>query len=129
MNPHIRNSAIAFALALLPASAIAQTTTVTTTTETRRPSPLSPDQRTVIYRTVTREQHVAPGRPVVVPAPGPAVTYEVGRPVPREVATYDFPEDANIDTPELRRYRYVYVNNRLVLVDPATSQVVDVISE
>jgi hypothetical protein len=31
--------------------------------------------------------------------------------------------------PELRRYRYVYVNNRLVLVDPATSRVVDVIAE
>lgn len=128
MNPHIRNSAIAFALAFIPASAIAQTTTVTTTTETRRPSPLSPDQRTIIYRSVTRERHVPPG-PAVVPAPGPAVTYEVGRPVPREVEMHDFSEDAYMDTPELRRYRYVYVNNRLLLVDPATSQVVDVISE
>lgn len=128
MTNLVRNSAIALALAMIPAGASAQTTTVTTTTETHRPSPLSPDQRTVIYRTVTRERHVAPG-PAVVPAPGPAVTYEVGRPVPGNVEMYDFPEDAYIDTPELRRYRYVYVNNRLVLVDPATSQVVDVISE
>ena len=128
MTNLVRNSAIALALAMIPAGAIAQTTTVTTTTETRRPSPLSPDQRTVIYRTVTRERHVAPG-PAVVPGPGPAVTYEVGAPVPRDTEMYDFPEDAYIDTPELRRYRYVYVNNRLVLVDPATSQVVDVISE
>lgn len=127
MNSSIRNSAIALALAIVPASALAQTT-ITTTTETRGPVALSPEQRTVIYRTVTRERRVAP--PVAVaPAPGPVVSYEVGAPVPREVAVYDFPEDAYIDVPELRRYRYVYVNNRLVLVDPSTSRVVDVIAE
>lgn len=127
MNSSIRNSAIALALTVIPASAFAQTT-ITTTTETRGPVALSPEQRTVIYRTVTRERRVAP--PVVVtPAPGPAVSYEVGAPVPREVAVYDFPEDAYMDVPELRRYRYVYVNNRLVLVDPSTSRVVDVIAE
>lgn len=117
----------ALALVLLPASAIAQTT-ITTTTETRGPSVLNPEQRTVIYRTITEERRVAPG-PVVVPSPGPAVRYEVGAPVPREAVVSDFPEDAYIEMPELRRYRYVYVNNRLVLVDPATSRVVDVIAE
>jgi hypothetical protein len=121
MNSSIRNSAIALALAIIPASAIAQTT-ITTTTETRGPVVLTPEQRTVIYRTVTRERRVAP-------APGPVVSYEVGAPIPREVTAYDFPEDAYIDVPELRRYRYVYVNNRLVLVDPSTSRVVDVIAE
>ena len=119
MTNVVRNSAISRALAMIPANAFAQTTTVTTTTETRRPSPLSPDQRTVIYRTVTRERHVAPG-PGRRARPAPAVTYEIGAPVPRDTEMYDFPEDAYIDTPELRRYRYVYVNNRLVLVDPAT---------
>lgn len=128
MTNMVHNPAIALALAMIPAGALAQTATVTTTTETRHLSPLSPDQRTVIYRTVTRERHVAPG-PAVVPAPVPAVTYEVGAPVPYDTEMHDFPEDAYIDTPELRPYRYVYVSNRLVLVDPATSQVVDVISE
>lgn len=118
----------ALALVLLPASAIAQTTTITTTTETQRPSALNPEQRTVIYRTITRERQVAPG-PVAVAPPGPAVRYEVGAPLPREVVVQDFPEDAYIEMPELRSYRYVYVNNRLVLVDPATSRVVDVIAE
>ena len=117
----------ALALVLLPASAFTQTT-ITTTTETRGPSALNPEQRTVIYRTITRERRVAPG-PAVVPPPGPVVSYEVGAPIPREVVVSDFPEDAYIEMPELRRYRYVYVNNRLVLVDPATSRVVDVISE
>jgi hypothetical protein len=41
----------------------------------------------------------------------------------------DFPEDAYIDMPPLRRYRYVYVNHRVVLVDPETSRVIDVIAE
>ena len=118
----------ALALVLLPASAFAQTTTITTTTETRGPSALNPEQRTVIYRTITQERPVAPG-PVVVPPAGPAASYEVGAPIPREVVVSDFPEDAYIEMPELRHYRYVYVNNRLVLVDPATSRVVDVISE
>jgi hypothetical protein len=117
----------ALALVLLPASAIAQTT-ITTTTETRGPMLLNPEQRTVIYRTITQERRVAPG-PVVAPPPGPVVSYEVGAPVPREAVVSDFPEDAYIEIPELRRYRYVYVNNRLVLVDPATSRVVDVIAE
>lgn len=128
MKNLVRNSAVALALAAMPASAFAQTTTITTTTETRGPSDLSPEQRTVIYRTVTREHQVAPGEAVVL-APGTAMNYDVGAPVPRDVAIYDFPEDAYMDVPELRRYRYVYVNNRLVLVDPATSQVVDVISK
>ena len=121
MSSSIRNSAIALALAVIPASAFAQTT-ITTTTETHGPIVLTPEQRTVIYRTVTRERRVAP-------APGPVVSYEVGAPVPREVAVYDFPEDAYIEVPQLRSYRYVYVNNRLMLVDPATSRVIDVIAE
>jgi hypothetical protein len=119
MNSSIRNSAIALAFTLVPASALAQTT-ITTTTETRGPAILTPEQRTVVYETVTRERRVAP-------APGPVVSYEVGAPLPREVAAYDFPEDAYIEVPALRDYRYVYVNDRLVLVDPRTSRVVDVI--
>lgn len=127
--PHLfRSSAIALLLATASVSAIAQTTTVTTTTETRGPSPLDPVQRTEIYRTVTHERHIAPG-PAVVPVPAPVARYEVGAPLPRDVQLNDFPEDAYIEVPALRRYRYVYVDSRLVLVDPATSQVVDVITE
>jgi hypothetical protein len=117
MKNLVRNSAAAFALTILPASAFAQTVI---TTETRGPVVLTPEERTVVYETVTRERHV-------VPAPGPVVSYEIGAPLPREVAAYDFPEDAYIEVPALRNYRYVYVNNRLVLVDPYTSRVVDVI--
>ncbi len=121
MTNLFRHSAVALVLAMVPAGAPAQTT-ITTTTETYGPTALSPEQRTVIYRTVTRERRV-------VPPPGPVVDYQVGAPIPRDAAVYDFPEDAYIEVPQLRRYRYVYVNNRLVLVDPQTSRVVDVIDE
>jgi hypothetical protein len=36
--------------------------------------------------------------------------------VPREVA---------VEVPAIRSYKYMVVNNRVVLVDPVTSQVVD----
>ena len=106
-------------LALSPA-AIAQTVTTTTTTvETRGPR-LSPEQRAVVYRTVTRERRVTPA---------PEIQVRVGAPVPREVELSAFPDETYVDVPVLKRYKYVYVANRLVVVDPETSEVVDVIDQ
>jgi len=121
----IRSSALLLILTAAAPAAIAQTT-ITTTTETRGPVRLSPEQRTTVYRTVTRERRVAPG---AVVRPGPVVRYEVGGPVGRDVELYDFPQETYVEVPTLKRYRYVYVNNQLVLVDPETSQVVDIITE
>jgi hypothetical protein len=125
MISHARNAALILALVAAAPVAMAQTT-ITTTTETRGPVRLSPEQRTTVYRSVTRERHVAPG---AVVRPGPVVRYEVGAPVGRDVELYDFPQDTYVEVPTLKRYRYVYVNNQLVLVDPETSQVVDIITE
>lgn len=111
--------ALAVTVAFSPL-AIAQTTTTTTTTvETRGPR-LSPEQRTVVYRTVTRERRVVPG---------PEVRYQIGARVPTEVELNAIPEGAYVDVPTLKRYKYVYVNNQVVLVDPETSEVVDIIAE
>jgi uncharacterized protein DUF1236 len=110
---------LAALLALSPA-AIAQTVTTTTTTvETRGPR-LSPEQRSTIYRTVTRERRVSPA---------PEIQLRVGAPVPREVELYPFPDETYADVPVMKRYKYVYVANRLVVVDPETSEVVDVIDQ
>lgn len=106
----------------VPAAAIAQTTTITTTTRTERgPLVLSPDQRTTVYKRVIRERVVTPR--------GEIVEYRVGTRVPRGVELQTFDDDVYVEVPELRRYRYVYVNNQLVLVDPETSEVVEVISD
>jgi hypothetical protein len=107
------------AVALLLAgglSASAQTTVI----ETRPGLELSPTQRTTIYRTVRRQ-------PVVVPAPD--VNVRVGAPIPRSVELRPIPEDVYVDVPVLRRYRYMVVNDEVVLVDPETSQVVEIIRE
>ena len=124
----VRTSALIAALAAVSPLALAQTTITTTVTkETTGPYRLTPEQRTTVYRTVTRERQAAP---TTIVRPAPTVRYEVGAPVPPgTVELSTFPEDVYVDVPVLKRFRYVYVNNQLVLVDPETSQVVDIINE
>lgn len=106
----------------VPAVTFAQTTTITTTTRTERgPVVLSPDERTTVYRRVVRERHVTPR--------GEIVEYQVGTRVPREVELRNFDDDAYVEVPQLKRYKYVYVNNKVLLVDPATSEVVEIIDD
>jgi len=128
MKPLVRASAILAAMVAAAPLAHAQTTVTTTITrESVAPYHLTPQQRTTVYRTVTRERHFVPGAVVRTP---PAVRYEIGTPVPPGVVELsDFPEDVYVDVPVLKRFRYVYVNNQLVLVDPETSEVVDIITE
>jgi hypothetical protein len=105
----------------VPAAAIAQTTITTTTRTERGPVVLTPDQRTTVYRRVVRERVVTPR--------GEVVEYQVGTRVPREVELRTFDDDVYVDAPSLRRYRYVHVNNEVVLVDPETSEVVEIIRD
>lgn len=106
----------------VPAAAFAQTTTITTTTRTERgPLVLTPDQRTTVYKRVVRERAVAPR--------GEVIQYSVGTRVPREVELRSFDDDVYVEAPALRRYRYMHVNNQVVLVDPETSEVVEVIAD
>ncbi len=122
MNKTLKAALLGAAILSVPAAAFAQTTTITTTTRTERgPLVLTPDQRTTVYKRVVRER--------VVTARGAIVEYQVGTRVPREVELRTFDDDVYVEAPELRRYRYVYVNNQLVVVDPATSEVVQVISD
>lgn len=128
MKPLVRASAVLAAMVAAAPMALAQTTVTTTITrETVAPYRLTPEQRTTVYRSVTRERHPIPGAVVRTP---PSVRYEIGVPVPPGVVELsDFPEDVYVDVPVLKRFRYVYVNNQLVLVDPETSEVVDIITE
>lgn len=101
--------------------AVAQTTTTTTTTiERTAPMKLTPQQRTVIYRTVTREQRVHQPADVQV---------RVGAPVPPAVVLAPMPETLYVEVPAVRPLKYFYINDQLVLVDPATSQIVEIIDQ
>lgn len=118
---HFHHVAIAAALLAGVGSASAQTTVITRepvetrTIVTTHPLELTPVQRRTIYRTIVRE-------PVEM-AP-PAVEYRVGSRVPRGARLYEVPDDVAVEVPAVRSYRYMRVNNRVVLVDPATSEVV-----
>jgi hypothetical protein len=79
-----------------------------------RPLMLSPEQRTTVYRTI-RQREVAPSAGVEV---------RVGGRVPGTVQLYDVPQSVAVEVPAVRSYKYMVVNNRVVLVDPATSTIV-----
>jgi hypothetical protein len=99
----------------------AQTTTIierSPSVITRERIDLSPAQRTIIYRSVTRERVLTPSADVQV---------RLGARVPRSVELYEMPTTIVEEVPTLRRYRYMVVNDEVVLVDPATSEVVEVI--
>jgi Protein of unknown function (DUF1236) len=100
----------------------AQTETVITapaqtrTVVTHAPLRLSPTQRQTVYRTIVRER--------VQPAQA-TVQYRVGMRVPETAQLYAVPESVVTEVPVVRNYKYMVVNDRVVLVDPATSEVVD----
>jgi hypothetical protein len=87
---------------------------------TRERVELTPAQRTTIYRTVTRE------RRRVAPAD---VDVRVGARVPRNAELVEIPPAVVEEVPAVRRYRTMVVNNEVVLVDPATSEVVEIIRQ
>ena len=102
-------------------AASAQTTVITRepvesrTVVTTEPLQLTPVQRRTIYRTIVRER-VAPAQPTI--------EYRVGARVPDSVQLYAVPQEVAVEVPAIRSYKYMVVNNRVVLVDPATSEVV-----
>ena len=105
------------------------------------PLALTPAQRTTIYRTIipqgrgrgpiVRErivtEPVAPA-PVVRERsvnPPPASAYAaVGSRVSDAYALAPMPQSVVATVPAVRSYRYTVINNRLLLVDPATGIVV-----
>lgn len=114
----------ATAAALIAGATVAnaQTTVITRepvqtqTIVTEQPLQLTPVQRQTIYRTIVRER-VQPAQPTV--------EYRVGMRVPQTTRLYTVPETVAVEVPAIKTYKYMMVNNRVVLVDPATSQVVD----
>lgn len=130
---HFRHAAIAAALLAGAGTANAQTTVITrepvqTQTivtqqpaiVTQQPIELSPVQRQTIYRTIVR-QPVQEGQPTV--------EYRVGTRVPRDTRLYALPQQVGVDVPAIRSYKYMMVNDRVVLVDPATGEVVGEVAQ
>ncbi|WP_035703254.1 DUF1236 domain-containing protein [Bradyrhizobium genomosp. I (2014)] len=108
MNNLLVTTALA---ALISTGAMAQSTVVTTTgTGHSAAVQIEPEYRTKI-RTYVTEHKVRPVQQKIVG----------GQPVPREVELEAVPADWG---PSLRKYRYVYSGERVMLVDPSTRTVV-----
>jgi hypothetical protein len=92
----------------------------TTTGQAGAGAKLSGEQRTKIT-TVIRGEHVAPVANV-------NFSISVGTRVPREgVSFHPLPAEVVTIYPEWRGYEYFLVNDRIVVVDPRTLEIVDVI--
>lgn len=118
---HFRHAAIAVVLLAGASAASAQTTVITRepvesrTVVTTEPLRLTPVERQTIYRTIVRER-VSPARPTV--------ECRVGTRVPGSVQLYSVPQEVAVEVPVIRSYKFMVVNDRVVLIDPATSEVV-----
>ena len=82
---------------------------------------LTPEQKTVIYDAV----RPAAGK---VKAPG-NVPATVGAEVPPATELYFLPDRALATAPEAKAIKYTVAQNRVVLVDPTTMRVVEVIPQ
>ncbi len=101
-------------LASVPA--VAQTSVTTTTTETTGSITIAPEKRTVI------KQRLSTAKPVQVKE---KVT--VGMTVPSDVELMTVPDTIVTDVPAIRGYRYFVWNDDVVLVDPSTRRVVQIV--
>jgi hypothetical protein len=101
------------AAALISTGALAQSTVITTTGAGHPAAvQIEPEYRTKIHSYVTEHKI----RPVET-----REKIVVGSPVPRDVELEAVPTEWG---PSLTKYRYVYSGNRVMLVDPATRNVV-----
>ena len=55
------------------------------------------------------------------------ISVNVGVAVPRSVTLYAVPEDVIVIAPEYRRYKYFVYEERVVIVDPETYEIVEII--
>jgi len=80
---------------------------------------LSPAQRTAILAAVLQN-----GAKITVP---PNFQASVGSSVPPSIELYTLPNGAVSQSPELRTLKYTMAQNQVVLVDPTTMRVIDII--
>jgi hypothetical protein len=82
---------------------------------------LTADDRGAIARAVRQS-----GRKVKVP---PGVTAAVGSELPPALELYMLPDEALATIPAAKLLKYTIIDDRIVLVDPTTMRVTDILSE
>ena len=82
---------------------------------------LSAAQRSAVYSAVAQEKSKV--RPPL------AFNLAIGVKVPPSIALYPLPDRTLSEIPAIRSYQYTIVQDQVVLVDPTTLQVVDIIRQ
>jgi hypothetical protein len=80
---------------------------------------LSAAQRQAIFKAVNQEKEKI--------TPPPPFQPRIGAEAPASMALYILPDDALAQIPDGQQYKYTVVQSQVVLVDPTTMRVVDVI--
>ncbi len=112
------------------------------------PMPLTPSQRGVLYRIITERplrpnpvvterilppDAIPPADPQPLPAGPSAMVSDaeltIGAVVPAGLRLHPIPIGAVAAVPEIEPYRYAFVGNRVLLVDPASGRVVAAINQ
>jgi hypothetical protein len=96
-----------------------ETRSQTTTGQAGAGAKLSTEQRTKIT-TVIRDQHIAPVNNV-------NFSISVGTRVPREVSFHALPTEIVTVYPEWRGYEYILVRDQILVINPRTLEIVDII--
>lgn len=82
---------------------------------------LTPQQRSTIHNSVMREKSKVKTQP---PA---GLPLSVGAQIPPATELHNMPDDIANDLPATKIYQYTLVQNQVVLVDPTTMRIVDII--
>lgn len=118
MTSHLRHGAVMLMLLGSLGVAVAQTTSTSSTSPTVKD--ITQDQRTMIYSAVTKEKRP----PLKVEA-----TVAVGSELPASIELYSFPDSLLTTIPATKEYKYAMWNNLVVLVDPTSMKVVELIRQ
>jgi hypothetical protein len=79
---------------------------------------LTPQQRQDAYRATVKQPTSGPHRP-------PGFNPRVGETVPGSAPSYKFPD--SLEDKKIHQYEYMVINNQMVLVDPATRRIVEIV--
>jgi hypothetical protein len=84
---------------------------------------LTPQQRTTIYQSVTSQKDK-------VRTPPPAdLPLSVGAQIPASTELYSWPDNVAADVPGAKLYRYTVAQNQVVIVDPTTMRIVEIVRQ
>jgi hypothetical protein len=83
---------------------------------------LSPQQRSMIFQSVSREKDK-------VKLPPGQINASVGAELPASIELYTVPDPVAAEIPNAKLYKYTVVNGEVVLVDPTSMKVVEVIRQ